>query len=472
MGTPQTTEEAVSIGELLTEETPETDLDYKLTPAGRRLNDAMAAVQDARSEGVDDVRVRGALEDELFEALRYFVQYLIRPWLPNNSQLAEEYRQAAYLGAMEALRVWDRKRGAASSAVTLAVRKAVMRQVRHSEYPMMSNHDFALRGKISRLDREAENTDTPISNEEMARVLEMPETAVKRIRGWSAPSSVDRTIGTDGDTTLADMLVGDEDALSFELGRDGERALVLEALARADAELDDVRALYTVIRVLGLDGETPESLPKIRSHLGKTNTETLRLKHNRYVAEMERQMRSLLEEKLGDEFFEAEMPGLDADLTAEEAAVAETFGDRFRAALLAEARLVGGDDLDLTSPEAEILCEVLTMAFRDEEDELIAWHLEEIGDLENRAICQKCASPNSPKRLTTWGCSVCRHTPRAETLFEVTAPYTLATLRQSKAWTRVVARRNGATRTTTPRVSRDDVAESLWRQPTLDGHFA
>lgn len=448
--------------------------EYKLTPAGRRLNEAMAALQDAREEGVDYRRLK-QLEDEFFEAVRYFIQHLVRPFLPNNTQLAQEYFQAAYLGAVEALRTWDRTRGAASSVVAFAVRKALHRQVRQSEFPGLSDHDFTIRGKIAREVREAEDHDVDITDEEMAKILDLPASAVKRIRGYSLPSSMDRPVGDDGDTTLADLLVGEEDVDYAEFGEEAEKALILEALRRVDAEYDDLHALYTVIRVLGLDGEEPHSFPKIKSQLGKTNTESIRLRYNKYLGAMKEEAKKIVAEQLGGEvdLRDASIPALGSLTTSDNYDdTVNSFEEKVRRALEAEARLIAGDDFEVDSEDGQILLEVLEPAFRDELDALVAWHIDEIGDLEDRIICEHCLSPNS-KRYRTYGCISCRKTPSQDKgdgqLFTIELPYNLATIMASRAWRRAVQRRAGTRRTGGPV---EAPKQQLWAQPTLDGHVA
>lgn len=407
--------------------------DFKLSKAGQRLNDAMAAVQDAREGG--DARTKAEAEAEWMDAIQWFVYSLVKPFAPNNSHLREEYMQAGLVGAVEALRTWDRNLGAASTVVKHAVRREVLRQVRQSEFPTMSDHDFAMRGKILRVDREAENHDMARdSHEEVARSLGLPVGAVKRVREYHHPLSTDYTVGEEGDMTFGELISGDTDAVNLDVTPSHEREMLLKALTvvwHRDGG-KDASILTKMNRALGLDGEPPSSYPEIRAMFGKTNTESIRLLVRKWSNMMLEEIRS------NPGFY-----GLDPELDVSRATnnqPADPYEKKVEAALTAEARFLAGEDFAFDTPQGRVLLTMLEKAYEEELDALIAWHVDSIGDPPpDRVFCDHCGGPNSPKRARVRGCVFCRKVSEGR-LFRIDVDNSLNAYQSSKPWKRLLAR--------------------------------
>ncbi len=259
---------------------------YKLTDKGERLNKAAAAMQDARENGVSMRKLR-SVEDEYLAAIKWFVTGLANKFKPRNAHLRDDYLQTAYLGALEALKTWDRERGSASTVVGYAVRNELNTEVRTSEFPGLSRHHFNMRWTISKQEREAEDANVSVATEEIAKNSDLPVTAVKYVRGYSQPSSLDRKINGDDDAAeMSSFLVGDTDVAVWSPSKETERQIILDALYRVDAIEASHRGLYVVTRALGLDGEPPESFAAMKRDLGRTNTESLRQLNQRIQRKM------------------------------------------------------------------------------------------------------------------------------------------------------------------------------------------
>ena len=225
--------------------------------------------QPTQTQALELFRARRELETltELVVLFNYgMTRKYVKQFTSNTSREDSlDFQGAANVGLMIAIDSFDPTRGKFGTWAYKPIQRAVLKAVRDADFKNMNEGDFEKRPKVRKafLKLAGPDGEHKPSFEQVAAEAGVHIDLVRRILAAPHLESIHHHVGEEGDTEFGD-LIPDANA-AFE--ESVISALGVAALLEHGLVALDPREHYVLVRVYGLDGETPDALADIGNQL-------------------------------------------------------------------------------------------------------------------------------------------------------------------------------------------------------------
>lgn len=213
-------------------------------------------------------KLQAELDDvtaQIVEANRGLVRSYVNRFASHTSaEDSRDFEHAGLVGLIRAINTYDPTKGPFAQWAYRPIKREVLRSVHSVDFPNMNAGDFERRPDILRAREQFIEEGVIATNEQIAARAQATVGQVQRVLGAPQISSLSAPMGQDdGDANLGDIIGdGELDPLEQVIN-----ALSVSALeARGLQALSD-REMFVIVRRFGLDGEPPQRLSTIGSHL-------------------------------------------------------------------------------------------------------------------------------------------------------------------------------------------------------------
>jgi DNA-directed RNA polymerase specialized sigma subunit len=249
------------------------EIEQQITAAARNNDEAEVAKLSSQLSRIGDTFVRYNMGLAGVLVKKYAGQ-------TKSKSDVESYMLACLEAFWSAFTTWDPEKSTFGTWSRLAIQGALWREIHFHERPHRRYHEeLMFRASVNHAEGLREVLGREPTDVEIATAAGITVAQLREVRR-QANLSLDKP-GPDGESTLADIIAGDdEDGGWGDAPSDGlallntlsetssEDDMWLRALAAATNELDDL-SLYLVFVRTGLHGWTPENLPEIAAVTGK-----------------------------------------------------------------------------------------------------------------------------------------------------------------------------------------------------------
>lgn len=260
------------------------------------LKNEVAQLSSAAAAGTADeadefVLMRSNLEletlTELIVRLNYgMTRKYVKQFTSNTSaEDSADFQSAAHEGLMVAIDRFDPTKGKFGSWAYKPIQRAVLNAVHQADFKNLNEGDFEKRPKVLRaynklMEKRIEGDPAP-TYEEVAAEAGLHHGLVARVLAAPHLDSIHTAVGEDGSSELGDLIPDPEAAFEDTvISKAGIEALMEFGLSELDP-----REHYVLTRVFGLDGEQPDALADIGTHL-KLSREAVRQIRGKAMAKL------------------------------------------------------------------------------------------------------------------------------------------------------------------------------------------
>jgi RNA polymerase sigma factor (sigma-70 family) len=238
---------------------------------GRRqaIQAALAALAtEAKPSKLRLAKLQAEFDDvtaQIVEANRGLVRSYVNRFASHTSaEDSRDFEHAGLVGLIRAIGSYDPSKGPFAQWAYRPIKREVLRSVHSVDFPNMNAGDFERRPDILRAREQFIEEGVVASNEQIAQRAGATLGQVARVLGAPQISSLSAPMGQDdGDANLGDI-IGDGELDPLEQVINSLSVSALES--RGLTALSD-REMFVIVRRFGLDGEPPQRLSTIGTHL-------------------------------------------------------------------------------------------------------------------------------------------------------------------------------------------------------------